>query len=322
MLHEARGDLRHAARRARALGERQPLVPLGVGVVLFSTGPVLVAASGVSGPVFSFWRLWAGTLILGGMALVHIRVTGRSPDAGAWALSVRAGVFFGLHQLLFMSALKATSVVDVTLVNTVAPIVTGALAVTMFGERPERSFRLWSLVAIAGTALIVLAGSSGPDGDLAGMLLAVGNVAFYAGFFLLSKRGRDSIDVVPFLAGAFAAAAVTVTAYAAAAGEPVGAIARHDLVLVVTVAVVPGTLGHFISTWPLRLVPANVPPLMLLAIPFLSGLMAWAFLGEAVRASHFVGGAVTMAGVAGALASPAGRRLMAGAAVPEAYPEA
>lgn len=71
------------------------------------------------------------------------------------------------------------------------------------------------------------------------------------------------------------------------------------------------TIGHFVSTWPLRWVPANVPPLLQLAIPFLASALAWLVLHQRIEAGHVLGGTITMVGVAGALRSPAGRRLVA-----------
>ena len=102
-------------------------------------------------------------------------------------------------QLTFMTALRLTSVVDVTLMNTIAPILVGALAIPMFGERPGARFRLWSVLAIVGTGVVVLAGSSGPNGDPLGMTLAALNVVGYSFYFVWSKVARDKIDTVPFL---------------------------------------------------------------------------------------------------------------------------
>lgn len=48
----------------RGLAERSPVAMVMAGVVLFSTGPVMVGAASVSGPVFSFWRLWIGVAVL------------------------------------------------------------------------------------------------------------------------------------------------------------------------------------------------------------------------------------------------------------------
>lgn len=295
----------------RGLGRHHPLLPVTLGVVLYSTGPVLVQASSVSGPVFSLWRLWLGVTMLGLATLVHARVTGHWPAPSAWRWSLGAGLAFGAHQLMLFSAIKATTVADVTLVNTLSPVVTGLLAVPMFDERPGRGFRGWALLAMAGTGVVVLGGASGPRGDPLGMALALGNVAAFAVFFLLSKRSREHLAVLPFLWGVMAVAAVAVTVWNLATGEAVLSVTSTDLVYAAVVAAGPGLVGHFVMTWPLRWVPANVPPVMRLGIPVLAALWAWWFLGEPVTPLHLVGGAVTMAGVAGALLSPAGRRLLA-----------
>ncbi len=179
----------------------------------------------------------------------------------------------------------------------------------MFGERPGAAFRVWSAVAVAGAAVVVLGGTTGPQGEPAGMALAVGNVVFFAMYVVWSKRAMSHIDVLPFLSGATIVAGVTVSAYAAVAGEAVAAISRRDLGIAAVIAVGPGALGHVLSTQPLRRVAANIPPVMQLAMPFLSGGLAWLLLGQPVSWLHVVGGLATAIGVVGALLSPGGRRL-------------
>jgi drug/metabolite transporter (DMT)-like permease len=299
--------------RVRQAGERHPVGLVTFGVVAFSAGPVMVAGADVSGPVFSFWRLWCGAAALLVLATVHIAVTGVWPTRRGVRWSLLAGVAFGLHQLLFMTALLETSVVDVTLMNTVAPIVVAVLAVPMFDERPGAEFRIWSLVAIAGAGAVALLGSAGPEGHPVGMLLAAGNVVFYSLYFVWSKQARDDIDTLPFLCITIVVAAVLVSSYVLLAGEPVGAITGHDLGLAAGVALVPGLVGHFSVTWPLRWVPANLPPVLMLTIPVMSGFMAWLLLGQSVEPLVMLAGGVTLAGVAGAVLS--GRDLVASEAL-------
>ncbi len=309
-------DAPHVGLRERLTGlaRREPIALVWLGVALYSIGPVMVAASTVSGPVLSFYRLWIGVAAFGVLALVHVRVTGRRPDRHGWSWALKAGCAFGIHQLLFMSAIKLTSVVDVTLVGTLAPLVVGVLAVPMFGERTGTAFRLWSLVAIAGAVIVVLTGSSGPEGDPLGMLLATLNVFAFALFFLFSKQGRAHIDVLPFLFGVMLVAAVTVSAFVLAFDEPLGSIDGRSLALAAGIALFPGLLGHFVMTWPLRYVPANVPPVIRLATPLLAGFFAWVFLSQPIGWSHVAGGVITIVGVAGTVLSPAGRRLARAAA--------
>jgi drug/metabolite transporter (DMT)-like permease len=287
----------------------RPLLLIGIGVLLFSTGPVMVAGTDTSGPVLSFWRLWSGALLMGVLTLWQIRVTGRRPDRVGWSWAMRCGLVFGIHQLFFMVAIKETSVVDVTLMQVVQPLFVGFLAALLFGERPGARFRLWSLVAIAGAAVVVLAGASGPEGDPLGVTYAALNVAFFAVYFVWSKQARDHIDTVPFLFGVVATAGVFVGLFVLVTGEVVGSISGHDLALAVAIAALPGALGHFVTTWPLARVPANVPPVMQLAMPFLAGGLAWVVLDQEVTALHVAGGLVTVAGVVGALLSPSGAAL-------------
>ena len=290
--------------------EGSPLLLIGIGVLLFSTGPVAIADSDTTGPVLSFWRLWMGAALMGALTWLTVRRSGRRPTRVGWSWAGRCGVAFGIHQLFFMVALKATSVVDVTLMQVLQPVFVGVLALVLFGERPGLGFRLWSLVAIGGAAVVVLAGASGPSGDPVGMVLAVLNVAFFAVYFVWSKQARDHIDTVPFLFGVVVAAGVVVALYVLAAGEPVGGIGRADLLRAAYIAAIPGALGHFVTTWPLARVSANVPPVMQLALPFLAGGLAWVLLDQGITWLHVAGGLVTIAGVLGSLLSPSGRRLV------------
>ena len=299
---------------------RRPLLPVGLGVVLFSTGPVMIAGSSVPGPVLSFWRLLIGAGVMGSLTLWWTRASGRRPDVVGWSWAARCGVAFGLHQLFLVVAIKATSVVDVTLMQVLQPIFVGVLAAVVFGERPGIRFRLWSLVAIVGAAVVVVGGATGPRGDPVGIGLAIANVVFYGVYFVWSKQARDHIDTVPFLFGVVVAAGVVVSAVVLVGAEPVAAISGGDLLIAAYIAIVPGAVGHFVTTWPLQRVPANVPPVMQLAMPFLAGALAWLLLGQRITVLHVLGGVVTIAGVAGSLLSPGGKGVVEGSPEPTIVP--
>ena len=297
--------------RARALGRRRPLLLIALGVVLYSTGPVFVQASDVTGAVFSFWRLWMGVGVFG-IAVLAQRVRGSRPVApGAWRWPLAAGLAFGTHQLLLFTAIKLTTVADVTLVGAISPVVTGLLAIPVFAERPGPRYRLWAVLAMAGSAVVVVGGATGPSGNVLGMGLALLNVVFFAIFFLVSKASRPHLGTLPFLGGTLTVAALLVSAYVLVVGEPVGSATGTDLLFAGIVAAGPGFVGHVVMTWPLQWVPANVPPVMRLAQPVLAGTWAWLFLGETVGWSHVAGGAIVVAGVAGAVRSRDGRELVA-----------
>lgn len=281
-----------------------------IGILLFSIGPVMFQSADASGQVIAFWRLVFGVCILGAATLVYVRVTGRRPTRAGWLWAVRCGVMFVANQLFFLAALNATSVVDVTLMQVLQPVLVAVLAVRMFGERPGAQFRVWSAVAVAGAVVVALFGSSGPEGDPTGMACAIASIVLFALYFVWSKQARDEIDTWPFLFGVSATSLVIVTITFLFTGDSPRNVTSDDLWLALAIAALPGAIGHFVSTWPLRWVPANVPPLLQLAIPFLASALAWLVLDEAIELGHVIGGALTMVGVAGAIRSPAGRRLV------------
>lgn len=303
------GDDPRQADGLRGAAARHPVELVWFGVVLFSTGPVLVAGAGISGAAFSFWRLWMGVAVLGLTTLWLRRGEGGRFTRTGLRWAAFCGVTFAAHQVAFMTAVQATSVVDVTLMNTVAPVVVGALAVPLFGERPGLRFRAWSAVAMAGAAAVVVAGSSGPQGDPWGMALAAGNVVFYALYFVGTKAARPHIDTVPFLWAVIVVAALAVSAWVAVSGVAVAPVSGDDLARCLAVALLPGAVGHFSVTWALRWVPANLPPVIMLSIPVLSGALAWAALGQTVRGGQVLAGVATLVGVLGAVRSPTAHRL-------------
>jgi len=304
-------SLATASSRVQGAAERRPLVLISIGILLFSVGPVMFQSADSSGPVIAFWRMLFGVGILGAATVTHVALTGRRPTRAGWWWSIRCGVVFVANQLLFLAALHATSVVDVTLMQALQPVLVAALAAPMFGERPGAQFRIWSAVAIAGAALVALLGSSGPEGDPVGMACAIGAIGLFAIYFVWSKQARDHIDTWPFLFGVSATGLVVITVLLPIIGESPADAPTDDIWLALAIAALPGAIGHFVSTWPLRWVPANVPPLLQLAIPFLASALAWLILDEAIELGHVLGGAVTIVGVAGAIRSPAGRRLVA-----------
>ncbi len=293
------------------IASRFPFQLIALGVLFYGSGPVLARSSDTTGVLLSFWRLWFGFGVLA-IAVVVQRLGGRkvaTKQGIKWAML--AGASFSLNQVLFFTAVKRTSVVDVSLMSTLSPIVVAIFAIPMFGERPAPAFRLWSVATMAGAAFVVLGSSTGPDGDPLGMIMAMLSATFFALFFLISKFSRQHLTVIAFLVTVIGTAAVLVTLFVLAIGADPGSVGTDDLWRALAMAIVPGTLGHIAMTWPLNYVPANVPPLMRLTGPVVSGTMAWIFLGEGVTWVHLVGGLIIVAGLAGAIRSKAGQALVA-----------
>ena len=283
---------------------------IGLSVVAFSTAPVFVQASSTSGPVFAFWRSWIGIV----MTFAAVALAGRFdlalPRGREWKIPAWAGFFNAVSTTTFMIAVKFTSVADISLLTMLNPVLIALWAVPLFGERPGMRFRLWTLVAILGSSAVILGGSTGPDGNPIGIALGVLSVVSYSLQFVTLKLARGTMDTMPLTIGYLLVSTLFVSLFCLATRQDIWNVTSADIVFVVGLVVVPGGLGAILLTWSLRWVPANVPPLMNLALPFLAGAMAWFLLGEAVTLVHIGGGAVTLVGVAAALMSASGKALL------------
>lgn len=295
----------------RDLGSRRPLLLIGISAVAFGTAPVFVQASSTSGPVFAFWRSWIGIMAISAGVTLAGRIRIAFPRGRQWRIPFWAGFFNAVSMVCFMTAVKFTSVVDISLLTMLNPVLIALWAIPMFGERPGLRFRLWTLVAILGSGVVILGGSTGPDGDPLGVALGTMSVLCWSFQFVTMKRARATMDTIPLMVGMLAVSSLFVSLFCFATRAAVWNLSGADMLHVVGVVVVPGGMGAMLLSWSLRWVPANVPPLMYLPAPFLAAAMAWFFLGEGVSLVHVGGGAITLVGVAAALLSRSGKALLA-----------
>ena len=296
--------------------DRRPLYAAAASIVGYSIGPVLVQVAGAAAPVFAFWRGWLTILaIMAGSAALR-RFSFRWPRGREWWPPVVAGCLNGASTMAFIQAVTLTSVAGTSLILLLNPVLIALWAIPLFGERPGIRFRLWTLVAVIGASVVVLGGSSGPSGDPVGVALAVLSVLLLSTQFVVTKVGRRTLDTVPLHVATVFSGAVFVTMFGLVTGHDFGEMTRTDFLCVLGVVALPSTTSALLLTWSLRWLPANIPPLIHLPIPFFAGAIAWVFLGEMMTLSHLLGGGVTVVGVAAALLSPSGRRLLDADSVP------
>src|SRR4029077_18083007 len=81
-------------------------------VVIWSFSNTLIKVSHLPALTFAFWRLWMGAAVL----LVVSRAARRSLTWEIVRRSVPGGILLGAEIALFFSAIKRTSIVDVTII--------------------------------------------------------------------------------------------------------------------------------------------------------------------------------------------------------------
>lgn len=246
------------------------LLDLSQWTILLIRGPLMAIGLGVI-----FWLGWGR----GGGLLPGLRAI------GGWRLL--AAALFACDNLLFIIALRTSSVANTLVLLSTAPVFAGVLGRIVLGERPPA--RTWVVTAtvLAGVA-VIFSGSLG-GGDVLGDLAALGAAVSIAGTLVLIRRARSVVMLPSMALGALVAALA-----AAPLADP-GSVTGSDALLLALVGLViaPVAFGS-ISVAP-RHLPAQEVSLLMLLETVLGPLWAWLILGQAPARATLGGGALIVA---------------------------
>lgn len=234
------------------------------------------------------------------------RVLGRSRRA--LGSCVLAGVCLAAHFATWIASLGLTSVVrSVALVST-QPLFAGLVARALGDRAPPRLY-LGTLIAIAGTVIMVDPGAAARDsasllGDGLALIGAVTAAVYLALGRAVHRELGDELPVEGYfvLVNLTAAACLWVFALTWAwvggvALWPAGAEGA-DLLALIWLGLVPGLIGHGALNWAVRRVPVHVVSLAVLVEPVGAAGIAYVVLGEAVGPREALGALALLVGVA------------------------
>jgi len=272
------------------------LLAVACAVLTWGGSSIIIKLVSASGLVTSFYRLWLAIPLLWLTALGTSSIRQRLDRT--WMIAcLRGGSLFGLHQIFFFNCLKLTSVANVTIIGALQPALVLLVAGRLFGEWPTRRALIWSAVALSGT-VIVVSGSSGtsawsPLGDT----LAVANLFIFTAYFLVSKEIRSRVGALEYVVGITTVAGIVVLAASLATGQDLGAPRGWDWPLLIALAALPGTLGHFLTNWAHRHTSAFVMSMMLLAVPVIGSIGAALLLDETLGPAQITGGTIVLVAI-------------------------
>jgi drug/metabolite transporter (DMT)-like permease len=265
------------------------------GVVLWGgLVPLAKSAENINGIVLGFHRLWMGAAAV----LLVFYLTGGRLSRATLRLSFWGGVLFGLDIIFFFSALKLTTVANATIVGALQPMLLLYVGARWFGEKVTASLVGLSFVAIAGAGLVAIGSASGGNEDwsLLGDFCALLALLSWSGYFIASKRARESLSSLEYLAAFLLVATVLVLPVALVAPGPFDPGAEGWWVVFV-IAVLSGGVGHFLMNFAHPHIPLYLASLLTLAVPVMSTTVAFLFLDESVNALQVAGMAVVLLAV-------------------------
>jgi len=264
-------------------------------VTAWGIGPIFNKALSVSTSSIVFYRMLFGLPIM----IVMAYMNGGSLNKEVIRKAAVPGFIFGMSFISGFAAVKMTSIANATMVGTLQPVLVLFVAPKLFGEKITLRKLLYSISAMIGVLVVVMAAASTSGAHLNGDLLAVLNVFIWTTYFVMSKKRRDEgIHSWSFLAAVFLCASVVVLPYGAITSHDLGAMHVSDWWYVMGMAVGPGVVGHGMMTWAQGHIDVSLASMLGLISPVISSVLAWFVFHQSLTPLQLLGGVIVLASLA------------------------
>ena len=166
---------------------------LAVAVLFMSQPANLIRWAHAPIEVIGFWRLAIATLALAPFAW-RVRASWVTLDRRRRLLHLAAGVFLFVHLWTYVYAAQHTLIANCMAAFCTHPLLVGLGAWVFHGEKPTARLGVSYLLAGLGVWALLSGSMSLDPSRLAGDLAGIASAAFYAGYVLLGRSLRRSLD--------------------------------------------------------------------------------------------------------------------------------
>ena len=287
------------ARAGSAISARAQVFPIS-GVLLanlaWGIGPILTVAVDMSINSTIFYRVTMWPVVL------YFIARNRKADI-SWPVVKSAlipGFFFGVSTIFGFMSFTNTSIANATLIGTTSSAMMLFIAPRFLKEKITKLQVLFAFSSFCGVALVVVAAGGGGGAALYGDVLALINAVLWSGYFVATKRMRtDGIDIWSFMFSIAMIQAVIAGVWALLTSDDIMSISTRDFVLVLTMTLIPGTVGHTAIVWAQKYVAASTSSLICLLGPGISMFFAWLIFEQSIKPWQMVGAVIVLSSLAG-----------------------
>jgi drug/metabolite transporter (DMT)-like permease len=273
-----------------------PYAALALGITALSLSAMFVRWADAPGAMTGFYRLLISTILLTPFFLKQ--QTQREKIEGKFLLfPILGGIFTACDFALWNTSVHYTTAANATLLGNTSPLWVALFAYFVFREILKGSFWFGLLLALSGAALVV-----GSDFLLhptlgLGDLMASGAAIFYAGYQLITQRGRRHIDPSRYVWLVGVSATASMFIINVSLGNSFTGYSTQTWLVFLATAIVSQMIGYLSITYALGHLPASIVAPTLVGQPILTAILAIPLLGEVPAAIQWIGGAVALAGI-------------------------
>lgn len=261
-----------------------------VAVVTWGASSVLINKIDMGGLAVGVYRFWIYFIAL----VIWMQRRGIRITRALMRHTAAGGIALGLDVALFFSAVKETTIVNATIISALQPVLVGVVAWRFFGERVGRRDISLAAAAIVATFVVVAAGTSQPEWNLFGDILAVGSVIAWSGYFIFSKASRGVVTSSEYTLGTALWTCIINTPLALIFGQDLSWPNATNWAWLIALALSAGIVGHVVMNWSLVRIPLWLGSTLTLLIPVSAASLAWVVLDQALTTTQIVAMAVVL----------------------------
>lgn len=291
------------------------MLAIPVGILAVSTASVFIRfiqVEDVSSLVIAAWRLTLASLILAPIAIHRHRDELRGLNRREILLALLSGAFLAVHFATWISSLEYTTVASSVVFVSTSPLWVALLAPWIIKEPVSRIILIGMGLALVGGVVVGLSDSCTlVDGVIQcppvrvflageaflGDALALAGAFAAAGYFLVGRRLREKVSLIPYVFLVYGMAAAILIVIMVAAGESPFGYPPQIYIWLLLLALVPQLLGHSTFNWALRYLSAAYVSITLLGEPIGSAILAFLILDEVPTGLMLFGAILILTGI-------------------------
>ena len=277
-------------------------IVLLAGIIAVSAASILIRNAQTTTPslVIASYRMAIASLAVGPVALWRHQNELRKLRATEWLLAAASGVFLALHFAAWVTSLEYTSVTSSVVLDATSPMWVAIGSWLLLRDRLTRPVIFGLIVAVAGSLVIGLGDMTQGtrSASLLGNSLALLGALMVTGYWLIGRRVRGSLSLVPYVAIVYSMAAVVLLIMVTGARQPLTGYDTTTYVWLVLLALVPQLVGHSSFNWALARLPAVFVAVATLGEPIGATVLAYFLLSETPTTIRIFGAALVLAGIA------------------------
>jgi drug/metabolite transporter (DMT)-like permease len=274
----------------------RPYIALVFGVIALGFSALFVRWANAPGPVVGFYRLGLSTLILVPFFILRRR-TGTKITWAILIFPILGGVLTALDHGFWNTAVNFTTAANATLLANTAPLWVALFAWLVWKEQLKAAFWLGLLLTLAGAAIVLGTDFLSETTLGIGDLLAITAGVFYAGYFLVTQRGRTHWDTLSYIWIVGLVSSLCLLGISIGFGMPITGYPLQSYLAFLGAALVAQIGGYLAVGYALGHLPASLVAPTMLGQPVVTALLAIPLLGESLQAAQIFGGLAVLAGI-------------------------